>query len=77
MRIPVEIDNKDMEDLLRFLCNKNNITPSQYVNNIVTGWLESQLRGMYQDYFRDASLEELQAALGRYTVIKAAKQNGN
>ena len=62
-----------MEQLLLDVSAQNKVTPQVFVNNIVKGWLESQLRGLYKNYFSKASLEELKTLVADYTKLKAYK----
>jgi hypothetical protein len=70
MIITVNITNTDLEQLLIDISEVNKLTPEQYANNIVNGWLESQIRGMYKSYLEKATLDELKKAVADYVKLK-------
>lgn len=54
----IEIDEK-LNEILEEVAENNNLSASQYAQNIVSVWLEGQYRGRVQDELKKSSLETL------------------
>lgn len=54
----IEIDEK-LNEILEEVAENNNLSASQYAQNIVSVWLEGQYRGRVQDELKKASLATL------------------
>ena len=56
--ITITISNKENE-ILEIIATRNGKTVAKYCENIVKGWAESQIRGIYQREFNKKTLSEL------------------
>ena len=70
MIIQIVIPDGDMVEILTDIAVTNKLSIPVYCENIVKVWLESQLRGKYQDVSTKMTLEELKLKLGSYAEIK-------
>ncbi len=60
----IEINDPDQAELLEELAAQNNLTSVEYAQNIVFGWLESQIKGAYVAHTQKLSLPELKKIAG-------------
>jgi len=52
----------------RVLCKHataNNTTPEQYATNIIVGWLNSKIKGVFIDKMKAKDYDELETMLGK------------
>ena len=54
--------------------NPTEVTIEQYVGNIVSGWIESQMRGEYLNAAQTQSITELSASMGKAIDLKRARK---
>lgn len=70
MKLEIDITNIDLEQILTDIALTNKLTVQQYANNIITNFLEAQLRGKYADLIVNDTLAGLKLKLGSYQEIK-------
>jgi hypothetical protein len=64
------IDAYELETLATIAKN-NKLTTEQYATNIVRGWVQDQIKGMYINYARTKSIEEIKNKIGKLIVKEA------
>jgi hypothetical protein len=65
MKIEIELTDADEIELIEQVSAENGLTVNQYCTNIVSGWIQNQLRGVYVQYARTAKLSELKNKIGK------------
>ena len=63
-------DNSDLLEMIKDVAQENGVTPRQYITNIVIGWLENRVRGLFINKIQMASFAELNAWLGSYKDLE-------
>jgi hypothetical protein len=65
MKIEIELTDADETELIAQVAGENGLTVNQYCTNIVSGWIQNQLRGVYVQYARTAKLSDLKDKIGK------------
>lgn len=66
MAVQITFQISDKENaILDIIATRNSTTIPLYCRNIVRGWVESQVRGVYQREFNKKTLAELEDLFGQ------------
>ena len=63
MQVTIELLD-DEEEIVREIAMHNKRTPEEYVQSIITSWVQAQLRGRYVEKVKTIDLSELKQRLG-------------
>ena len=66
-KITIGMGNKQHNILTQY-ATKNKMSPEQYATNILVGWLNAHIRGLYIDKVKDESFETLEKKFGRVSI---------
>jgi hypothetical protein len=61
-------DDYEIETLTK-IATSNGLSVDQYSTNIIVGWVREQIRGLYINKTRTATIAELAASIGKIDVL--------
>jgi hypothetical protein len=69
MQILISIPDEYFAETITKIAAENKLSVAQYASNIVNGWIESQIRGLYMSHVKSSAVSEMKATIGKIDVI--------
>jgi len=70
MELKIIIDNKIEAEYLTSIALENSLSADQYATNIIVGWIQNHIKGIYVSSIRHLSTDELKIKLGPLADVK-------
>jgi len=55
-------------EILTTIAKNNKLSVEQYATNIVRGWIQEQIRGLYIDHVRKTNIDTIKQQIGKLSV---------
>ena len=68
----IKIDDLYELETLKIIAANNKLTTEQYATNIVRGWIQNQIKGMYIAHVQEKSIADIKSKIGHLKIVQAA-----
>jgi len=69
MKYTVDLTDDYEVNTIEKIASTNSIGTNEYITNIIRGWIQNQIRGLYIEQFKSLPLDNLKTMVGKIDVI--------